>query len=132
MPRILVVEDEAMNVEILTRLLSRNGHDVVVASNKNDAIAEIQSAPPELVLMDIGIPNADGEAVNDMGGLEATRWIKANDDTKSIPVIAISAYAMLDEKKRFLQAGCDDVQSKPFDFTSLLNTINNQLARKAR
>ena len=129
MARILIVEDEAMNVEILTRLLSRNGHDVLVASSKNDAIEAVQASSPDLVLMDIGIPNADGEAVNDMGGLEATRWIKGRSDTQSIPVIAISAYAMLDEKKRFLQAGCDDVQSKPFDFTALLNTINTQLAR---
>jgi CheY-like chemotaxis protein len=131
MARILVVEDEAMNVEILTRLLSRYRHDVVVASSKSDAIAAIQSAPPDLVLMDIGIPNAEGETVNDGGGLEATRWIKANEATRSIPVIAISAYAMLDEKKRFLQAGCDDVQSKPFDFTALINTINTHLARQS-
>lgn len=131
MARILVVEDEAMNVEILTRLLSRYRHDVVVASSKGDAIAAIQSAPPDLVLMDIGIPNAEGETVNDQGGLEATGWIKANEATRSIPVIAISAYAMLDEKKRFLQAGCDDVQSKPFDFTALMNTINTHLVRQS-
>lgn len=131
MARILVVEDEAMNIEILTRLLSRYRHDVVVASSRHDAIAAVQATPPDLILMDIGIPNAEGETLNDRGGLEATRWIKANEATRMIPIIAVSASAMLDEKKQFLEAGCDDVQSKPFDFTALINTINTHLARKA-
>ncbi|MBL8851032.1 MAG: response regulator [Planctomycetaceae bacterium] len=131
MARILVVEDEAMNIEILTRLLSRYRHDVVVASSRHDAIAAVQATPPDLILMDIGIPNAEGETLNDRGGLEATRWIKANEATRMIPIIAVSASAMLDEKKQFIEAGCDDVQSKPFDFTALINTINTHLARKA-
>lgn len=129
MAKILVVEDEAPNIEILSRLLARNGHEIIVASTRDDAIAAVQSSRPDLVLMDIGIPNAEGEGRNDLGGLEATQWIKGNPETRAIPIIAFSAFALLDEKKRFLEAGCDDVQSKPIDFASLLQTIKVQLAR---
>jgi CheY-like chemotaxis protein len=127
MARILVVEDEALNVEILSRLLARGGHEVVVAHSRDGAIQSMQAAAADLVLMDIGIPNADGDVVNDAGGLEATRWIKANPPTKRVPIIAISAYAMLDERKRFLDAGCDDVQPKPFDFASVLQAVQRHL-----
>jgi CheY-like chemotaxis protein len=129
MPRILVVEDEGPNVEILRRLLSRNGYEVVVAGSRDDALEAMADQPADLVLMDIGIPNADGEPVNDAGGLEATRRLKAQPQTQAVPIIAISAYAMLDEKKRFLAAGCDDVQSKPFDFTGLLQAVKMQLEK---
>lgn len=128
MTKVLVVEDELPNVEILSRLLSRKGYDVVVAGNKKDAIAMMSSEPADLVLMDIGIPNADGEVINNIGGLEATRWLKSNPATQTIPIIAISAFAMLDEKNRFLEAGCDDVQSKPFDFDTLLESIEARLS----
>jgi len=127
MARILIVEDEVNNVEILQRLLSRNGHDVVVACSRDAAISVMTEEPAELVLMDIGIPDSDGGLHNDAGGLEATRWIKSNPPTTSVPIIAVSASAMLDERKRFLEAGCDDVQSKPFDFTALLQSIDAQL-----
>ena len=127
MARILVVEDEANNIEILRRLLSRNGHEVVVACSRDEAIGVMTDDPAELVLMDIGIPNSEGDILNNAGGLEATRWIKSNAATQSIPIIAVSASAMLDERKRFLEAGCDDVQPKPFDFTTLLESIDAQL-----
>ncbi len=128
MARILIVEDEAANIEILRRLLTRNGHEVVVAGSRDAAILVMTEAPAELVLMDIGIPNSEGGMHNNAGGLEATCWIKSNRSTQSIPIIAVSASAMLDERKRFLEAGCDDVQSKPFDFTALLQSIDAQLS----
>lgn len=130
MARILVVEDEPLNVEILTRLLRRHGHEIVVANSRDAAVKVMTDSPAEAVLMDIGIPNADGEVVNTAGGLETTRLLKSNPATAAAPIIAISAYAMLDEKTRFLEAGCDDVQSKPFDFTALINCLNSHLSQK--
>ena len=127
MAHILVVEDEIANVEILRRLLTLKGHDVVVAGNKQDAVSTANDESIDLILMDIGIPNAPGETKNDEGGLEATRSLKSNPETQTIPIIATSAFAMLDEKQRFLDAGCDDVQNKPFEFTSLLDSIDSHL-----
>lgn len=127
MPKILIVEDEEPNVEILSRLLVMNKFDVVIAGNKKDALELATNEEIDLVLMDIGIPDAEGEEFNKDGGLEAARWLKSNSRTAMIPVIATSASAMLDEKQRFLEAGCDDVQSKPFDFPALMESIRNQL-----
>lgn len=128
MAKILVVEDEAPNVEILQRLLSSRGYEVVIAGNKKDAVDRAAGGDIDLVLMDIGIPEeADGDFNKD-GGLDATRLLKSNVETQSIPIIVTSASAMLDEKKRFLEAGCDDVQSKPYDFMTLLDAIKAQLS----
>ncbi len=127
MAKILIVEDDPTNVEILERLLSRVGHAVLVAGNRHDAVHAATHESPDLILMDIGIPDQDGQAPRDDGGLEATRTIKGNDKTKSIPIIATSAFAMLDERQRFLEAGCDDVQSKPYDFPNLIQSIKHQL-----
>ncbi len=127
MAKILVVEDEAPNVEILQRLLSSRGYEVVVAGNKKDAVETAAGGDINLVLMDIGIPEEAGGDFNKDGGLDATRLLKSNSETQSIPIIVTSASAMLDEKKRFLEAGCDDVQSKPYDFVTLLEAIKAQL-----
>ena len=127
MSRILVVEDEPANVEILMRLLARKGHDVLCAKTKEDAVAVATAERPDLILMDIGIPNAAGEETNRYGGVEAARLLKAAEATKAIPIIAITASAMMDEKKRFLEAGCDAVQTKPFEFGPLLETIRARL-----
>lgn len=128
MARILVVEDEPANVEILKRLLGRKKYDVLVANTKEDAVAAAATEQPDLILMDIGIPNAAGEEANRYGGVEAARAIKAAPSAKTIPIIAITASAMIDEKKRFLEAGCDAVQTKPFEFAALLATIEQHLA----
>lgn len=126
MARILIVEDDAPNIEILQRLLARDGHEFSVAKSKAAAI-EAAGQGVDLILMDIGIPNSDGEEVNRDGGLEATRTLKSNPQTNSIPIIATSASAMLDEKERFLEAGCDDVVSKPYEFAALLASIGARL-----
>ncbi len=127
MSRILVVEDQPENVEILKRLLGRKKHDVLVANTKEDAVATAVAERPDLILMDITIPNAAGEEANPFGGIEATRLIKAAETTKTIPVIAMTASVMPHEKKRFLEAGCDAVHPKPFEFAALLETIERHL-----
>lgn len=126
MARVLIVEDDAPNIEILQRLLARDGHEVTVAQDKAAAI-DAASHGIDLILMDIGIPNSEGEEVNRDGGLEATRSLKSNPATQAIPIIATSASAMLDEKERFLEAGCDDVVSKPYEFAALLASIKARL-----
>ena len=125
--RVLVVEDEATNIEILRRLLERNGYDVLAASTKEEAVAAAIAKCPELILMDIGIPNTAGQEVNRYGGVEAARLLKQTENTKAIPIIAITASAMMDEKRLFLDAGCDAVQTKPFEFGPLLSIIESRL-----
>ena len=127
MPRILVVEDEPANVEILNRLLTRKGHEVLVANTRDDAVATATAQRPDLILMDIGIPNAAGEETNRYGGVEAAQLLKAADSTQRVPIIAITASAMIDEKKRFIDASCDTVQTKPFEFGPLLEAIESRL-----
>ena len=131
MSKILIVEDEAPNVEILTRMLVRKGFQVLVAGNKQEAITMATAELPDLILMDIGIPNASGDAKNDDGGLEATQQLRSVMTTKAIPIIALTAHVMRDDKKRFLEAGCDAVHSKPFEFGPLLEAIQVHLDRSA-
>ena len=127
MPKILIVEDEQPNVEILSRLLERKNYEYSVAGNGQDAIAMAESIRPDLILMDIGIPDIPGGAKNDTGGLEATRQLKTSAATRTIPIVALTAHAMLDDKKRFVAAGCDGVQTKPYAFADLLGEIENRL-----
>jgi CheY-like chemotaxis protein len=129
MPKILIVEDEQPNVEILSRLLERQKYEWAVAGNGQDAIALAESIRPDLILMDIGIPDVPGGAKNDSGGLDATRQLKTSAATRSIPILALTAHAMLDDKQRFVAAGCDGVQTKPFVFAELLAEIENRLDR---
>jgi len=127
MPKILIVEDEAPNVEILSRLLARKKYDVAVAGNTQDAVAMAEEQRPDLILMDIGIPDVPGGAKNDSGGLEATKLLKTSETTRTIPIVALTAHAMLDDKKRFVEAGCDGVQTKPYVFTELLAAVEQHL-----
>ena len=127
MTKILIVENEGPNVEILTRLLKRNQFEIAVANNGRDAVAMAKSERPDLILMDIGIPNCEGEPENRLGGVEATQQIRLAADTKHIPIIALTASTMPDDKKRFLEAGCDAVQAKPFMFPELIAAINDRL-----
>lgn len=129
MAKILIVEDEAPNVEILTRLLTKKKYDLAVAGNKEEAVALATRELPDLILMDIGIPDSEGSAKNDTGGLEATRAIKSSAATSNIPIVALTAHAMLDDKKRFVEAGCDGVQTKPYSFADLLAEIESRLKR---
>ena len=128
MAKILIVEDEAPNVEILSRLLARKNHQTAVAGNKQAALELARAQRFDLILMDIGIPDSPSEGKNDTGGLEAARELKSDAATRSIPIIALTAHAMLDDKQRFVEAGCAAVQTKPYVFTELLAEIEKHLA----
>jgi two-component system cell cycle response regulator DivK len=121
MPRILLVEDNEMNRDMLSRRLIRKGYDVVMAEDGRQGIDMARTAAPDLILMDLSLPIVDG--------WEATRQIKAADATKAIPVIALTAHAMLGNQERALDAGCDDFDTKPVDLPRLLGKIEALLQR---
>jgi len=115
MIRILVVEDNAMNLDMLVRRLMRKGFEILVAGDGADAIETARAERPDLILMDMSLPVMDG--------WEATRRIKADDALKGIPVIALTAHAMTGDREKTLAAGCDDYEIKPLDFPRLLQKI---------
>ena len=119
MAKILLVEDNEMNRDMLSRRLLRNGHDVSMAMDGEEAVALALSDRPELVLMDIGLPGIDG--------CEATRRIRAA-ETSRTPIIALTAHAMAGDRERALDAGCDDFDTKPVDLQRLLGKIEILLA----
>ena len=120
MPRILLVEDNEMNRDMLTRRLTRKGFDVLHAINGLEGVAASRQHRPDLVLMDLSLPEMDG--------LEATRRIKADPATCAIPVIALTAHAMTNDRERALAAGCDDYDTKPVDLARLLDKMQVALA----
>jgi two-component system cell cycle response regulator DivK len=117
--RILLVEDEEDNMKILRDLLAPMGHEIVEAENGEQALAEVAKARPDLILMDIQLPILDG--------YEATRRIKADPALRSIPVIAITSYALGEDEKRARAAGCDDFVPKPYSPRELLAKIRGYL-----
>jgi CheY-like chemotaxis protein len=122
--KILYVEDNEDNVYMLKNRLTRAGFTVVVAVNGPQGIAMATSEQPDLILMDVTLPDIDGE--------EATRQIKANPATKHIPIVALTAHAMIGDRERTLAAGCDDFDTKPVDLPRLLGKINALTAQVAR
>jgi CheY-like chemotaxis protein len=122
--KILYVEDNEDNVYMLKNRLTRAGFTVVVAVNGTQGIAMATSEQPDLILMDVTLPDIDGE--------EATRQIKANPATKHIPIVALTAHAMIGDRERTLAAGCDDFDTKPVDLPRLLGKINALTAQVAR
>lgn len=121
MPKILVVEDNEENRDSLCRRLQRRGHDVVSACEGKQGVAMAGSEKPDLILMDLNMPELDG--------WEATRQIKAAPQTKAIPVIAMTAHALSGDQETALAAGCDDYHSKPVDFPRLLTQIETILKK---
>jgi CheY-like chemotaxis protein len=113
--KILLVEDNEMNRDMLSRRLARNGYDVVMATDGQQAIDMATSEKPDLILMDMSLPVIDG--------WEATRRVKAAPGTRSIPVIALTAHAMVEDKDKALGAGCDDFDTKPVDIQRLIGKI---------
>jgi two-component system cell cycle response regulator DivK len=119
MPKILLVEDNEMNRDMLSRRLSRNGFEVVVAVDGQQAVTMASAEMPDLILMDMSLPVMDG--------LEATRRVKAAPTTRSIPIIALTANALVEDRERALAAGCDDFDTKPVELPRLLEKIKTQL-----
>jgi CheY-like chemotaxis protein len=123
MPKLLLVEDNEMNRDMLTRRLQRKGYQVVVALDGAESIAKAGSESPDLILMDMSLPVIDG--------WEAARRLKAAAATRRIPVIALTAHAMAGDREKALAAGCDDFDTKPIDLQRLLGKIEHELARAA-
>jgi two-component system, cell cycle response regulator DivK len=119
MDKILLVEDNDDNRDMLSRRLKMNGYEVVLAVDGSEAIAAAESEAPKLILMDMGLPIMDG--------WEATRQIKAATATQSIPIIAFTANAMRGDREKALAAGCDDYDTKPVDMQRLLSKIETLL-----
>lgn len=128
MAKILVVEDEPANIEILERLLTLKKHEFQVATNRADAVTKAVDFQPELVLMDIKIPDVDGGGINSTGGLEAMRELRSNPSTCGVAIIATSASDLPEDRTRFREAGANDIVSKPFvDFQILLDAITRNV-----
>jgi two-component system cell cycle response regulator DivK len=120
MSKILLVEDNEMNRDMLSRRLERKGYEVILAVDGRAGVEMAASSNPDIIIMDLSLPVMDG--------WEATRRIKADPATQSIPVIALTAHAMAGDEQKALEAGCDDYDTKPIDFKRLLGKIENYLS----
>lgn len=112
MTRILLVEDNEMNRDMLGRRLQRRGYEVIIAIDGAEGVGKAQTDAPDLILMDMSLPVLDG--------WEATRRLKAAAETRAIPVIALTAHAMSGDRDKAMEAGCDDFDTKPVEFDRLL------------
>ena len=119
MSKILLVEDNEMNRDMLSRRLERKGYQVITAVDGEQGVALAQSEAPDLILMDMRLPEMDG--------YEAVRQIKAMSQTQAIPIIGLSSYVMVGDRERAFEAGCDDYDIKPIDFPRLLGKIEAAL-----
>jgi CheY-like chemotaxis protein len=124
MPKILLVEDNEMNRDMLSRRLVRGGYEVIIAEDGARGVAMASSDRPDLILMDMSLPVIDG--------WEATRRIKATPELRKIPVIALTAHAMATDRDKALGAGCDDYDTKPIELQRLLGKIETLLAAAAQ
>ncbi len=123
MPKILLVEDQEDNRDMLSRRLTKKGYQVTLAVDAADAFAKVAAERPDLILMDVGLPEMDG--------WEATSRLKAAPETRTIPVIALTAHAMAEHREKSLAAGCDDFDTKPVELPRLLDKIQTLLRRAA-
>ncbi len=119
MPRILLVEDNEMNRDMLSRRLLRKGFEVIVAVDGGEGVEKALAENPHLILMDMSLPVLDG--------WEATRRLKSMPETQSIPVIALTAHALMSDRDQALSAGCDDFETKPIDFPRLLDKVSARI-----
>jgi len=115
MPTILLVEDNEMNRDMLSRRLERKGFTVRMAIDGSKCLEQVRASPPDLILMDMSLPV--------VSGWDATRQLKAAPETCGIPVIALTAHAMAGDREKALEAGCDDYDTKPIEFPRLLGKI---------
>jgi CheY-like chemotaxis protein len=121
MKRILIVEDNELNRDVLSRRLSARGYEVVVAVDGPQGLALAKTGQPDLILMDLGLPDIDG--------WECVRLLRANPATRSVPVVALTAHAMTGDREKALEAGCDEFDTKPIDFERLLIKMRTLLDR---
>ena len=121
MARILLVEDNDMNRDMLSRRLQRKGHEVLMAADGMQAILMAESEAPDLILLDMSLPVIDG--------WEAARRLKASPATARVPIVALTAHAMAGDREKALAAGCDDYDTKPVDFLNLTAKIDKILSR---
>ena len=115
MARILIVEDNELNRDMLSRRLIKKGHEVQIAVDGQQGYDMAHAGKPELILLDMSLPIMDG--------WEVARKLKADDDTRAIPIIALTAHAMAGDREKSLEAGCDDYDTKPVDIKRLLGKI---------
>ncbi len=123
MAKLLLVEDNEMNRDMLSRRLIRKGYELVIAVDGGEAVTLAKASLPDLILMDISLPVMDG--------LEATRQIKAHEPTAKTPIIALTAHAMSEDRDRALAAGCDDFDTKPIELPRLLEKIETLLKKSS-
>ena len=121
MTTVLIVEDNELNRDMLSRRLQRRGYDVLLAIDGEDGVEVARTLNPDLVLMDMSLPTVDG--------WEATRRLKADDNLRHIPVIALTAHAMANDREKALEAGCDDYDTKPIELARLLAKMEMLLRR---
>jgi two-component system cell cycle response regulator DivK len=122
MAKILLVEDNEMNLDMLSRRLRREGYEIVTATDGKRGLSAAQTEAPDVILMDMSLPELDG--------WEVTRQLKAAASTRDIPVIALTAHAMVSDRQRALEAGCDDYDTKPVDFKRLVAKIESALRQQ--
>ncbi len=123
MAKILLVEDNEMNRDMLSRRLERRGYTVLLAVDGEEGLRVAQAEKPDLILMDLSLPGVDG--------WEVTRRLKAAEDTRQIPIIALTAHAMAGDEEKAREAGCDDFDIKPVELPRLLEKIQVQLGKRA-
>ena len=121
MSKILLVEDNEMNRDMLSRRLERRGFQVLIAVDGEQGAAMAQSEVPDLVLMDMSLPLVDG--------WEATRRLKAAPETRAVPIIALTSHAMVGDRDKAIEAGCDDYDTKPIELPRLLEKINRLIGK---
>ena len=121
--KILLVEDNEMNRDMLSRRLARKGFEVSIAVDGLEGVEKAQTELPDIILMDMSLPELDG--------WEATRRLKSAEETKSIPILGLSAHAMAGDREKAMQAGCNDYDTKPVEFKRLLGKIEELLGNQA-
>jgi two-component system, cell cycle response regulator DivK len=123
-PTLLIVEDNEMNRDMLSRRLQRRGYDILIATDGAEGLAAARERSPDLVLMDMSLPVIDG--------WEATRRLKSEEATRRIPIIALTAHAMSGDRQRAVDAGCDDFDTKPIELERLLEKIEQCLGQAGK
>jgi CheY-like chemotaxis protein len=123
MARLLLVEDNEMNRDMLSRRLQRKGYEILIAVDGQEGVDKARAEKPDLILLDMSLPVMDG--------WEAARLLKGEDGTKAIPIIALTAHAMSGDREKAIEAGCDEYDTKPVELPRLLEKIQTLLAKSA-